>query len=131
MLVVAVALVIGWLATGHASAPDDGLLQVDILSLHERVPGVSPVGGRPTMVVLAGRCSARGTPRLSAYPVVVHSPSEPAYVELAQDLALPEADRRCQPGYVLVDREGFVRYRTYDPGWAAHADEQSILLGAL
>jgi hypothetical protein len=84
------------------------------------------------MVVLAGRCPTDRRSSLSpAYGVVVHTPNEPAYAGLAQDLALPEAARRCSPGYVLVDRAGFVRYRTYDPGWAAHSDEQSILLDAL
>ncbi len=49
---VATALVAGWFATGHASAPDDGLLQLDVLSLSERVPGVTALDGRPTMVVV-------------------------------------------------------------------------------
>lgn len=132
MQVAAVALVAGWFGTGHASAPDDGLLQVDVLSLHERVPGVDPVGGRPTMIVLAGRCMSRPTAELPAsYGLVVHLPSEPGYGELARNLGLPEAARRCQPGYALVDRAGYVRYRSYDPGWATHANEQSILLDAL
>jgi len=29
---------------------------------------------------------------------------------------------------VLLDGTGAVRYRTYDPGWSAHAEEQEILL---
>jgi len=36
---LSVALVLGWFATGHTSAPDAGLLQLDVLSLHERVAG--------------------------------------------------------------------------------------------
>ena len=129
---VAAVIVLGWFASGHASAPDDGLLQLDILTLHEKVAGVEPVDGHPTMVVLAGTCSSDAKSSLpSSYGVVVHHPNEPAYAGLAQDLALPAAAGRCQPGYVLVDRAGFVRYRTYDPGWAAHSDEQSILLDAL
>jgi len=130
--VLAVALVAGWFGTGHASAPDDGLLQLDVLSLHEKVPGVGPVDDRPTMVVLAGRCASVPSAALPAsYRLVVHRVSDPGYLELLQRLALPAAARRCQPGYVLVDRAGYVRYRTYDPGWAKHADEQSVLLAAL
>jgi len=40
-----VTLVVAWFATGHASAPDDGLQQLDVLAVHERVPGLAPVGG--------------------------------------------------------------------------------------
>lgn len=125
-------LTTGWLASGRASAPDDGLLQIAVPSLHERVAGVGAVDGKPTMVVLAGRCASVGDSRLpSSYGVVVHEADEPGYGELARRLALPEAAKRCQPGYVLVDRAGLVRYRTYDPGWAEHEQEQQILLDAL
>jgi hypothetical protein len=127
VLVLAVALAAGWLGTGHAAGPDGGLLQVDVLSLHEKVPGVVPVGGRPTMVVLA--CSGT-SPLPSRYGVVVHTRREPGFSQLARRLALSRADD-CRAGYVLVDRAGFVRYRTYDPGWVRHTNEQSILLDAL
>lgn len=125
-------LLAGWFATGHVSAPDNGLLQLDILSLHQKVPGVTAVDGRPTMVVLAGRCPPHPPPLLpSRYGLVIHEPGEPGYDALARELALPAAARRCQPGYVLVDRAGYVRYRSYDPGWPEHSDEQSILLDAM
>jgi hypothetical protein len=127
VLMLSVALTGGWLLTGHASAPDSGLLQLDVLSLHEKVSGVEPVGGRPTMVVLA--CSGRS--RLpSRYGVVVHTRGDPDFSALARALALPRA-LDCQAGYVLVDPAGFVRYRSYDAGWSRHTDEQSILLDAL
>ena len=132
LLGLCAALLAGWFATGHASAPDDGLLQIDVLSLHERVAGVEPVDGRPTMVVLAGRCPvARSASLGPAYGVVVHRAGDPGYADLTRRLALPQARDRCVPGYVLVDPAGFVRYRTYDPGWHAHAQEQEILLDAL
>ena len=51
--------------------------------------------------------------------------------ELARRLALPAAAERCSPGYVTVDRDGVVRYRTYEPGWADPTQEQQILLDAL
>lgn len=129
---VVVALVVGWFATGHASAPDDGLLQLDVLSLHERLPGLSAENGRPTMVVVTGPPTAhcldevqwaQDHPLPPAYSrVLVSDPAE------AERLALPAAARRCQPGYVLLDATGLVRYRSYDPGWAHHLQEQEILL---
>ena len=122
------ALTAGWFATGHASAPDDGLLQLDVLSYDEPVAGLAAVDGRPTMAVL--RCS----------PAVRHA-LDPAYgflvstdPDLARRVALPGAldcagDQ--QDGYVLLDGAGRVRYRSYDPGWADHAEEQEVLLGHL
>jgi hypothetical protein len=119
---VATALVVGWFATGHASAPDDGLLQLDVLSLSERVPGVTAVDGRPTMVVL--QCGPAPQRTLDdAYGLVVRS--DPA---LAERLALHRAVRDCQAGYVLLDGDSVVRYRSYDPDWPDHSYEQEVLL---
>lgn len=55
---VAAGLVAGWFATGHASAPDHGLQQIDLLMLDERVPGVEPVDGY-VLVSLEGRVRYR------------------------------------------------------------------------
>ena len=122
---VSAVLVAGWFATGHAAAPDDGLQQLDVLSLSERVPGVTAVDGRPTMVVV--QCGPAPQRRLDeAYGLVVSD--DPA---LAERLALPRAVRDCQPGYVLLDGGSVVRYRTYDPGWPDHTFEQEVLLGHL
>jgi len=121
---VATSLVVGWFATGHVSSPDAGLLQLDVLSLSERVPGVEAVDGLPTMVVLTCERLARRERRLDeAYGLVVST--DPA---LAERLALPLATAECQPGYVLLNAAGTVRYRTYDPGWQEHAFEQEVLL---
>lgn len=119
---VATALVAGWFATGHSSAPDAGLQQLDVLSLSERVPGLKAVGGRPTMVVLS--CDAPPPRTLDDdYGLLVSD--DPT---LARQLALPRALSACQDGYVLLDAASRVRYRTYDPGWADHAFEQEVLL---
>ena len=119
---VATALVAAWFATGHASAPDDGLLQLDVLSLSERVPGVTAVDGRPTMVVL--QCGPAPERTLDeAYGLVVRS--DPA---LADRLALHRAVADCQPGYVLLDGDPVVRYRSYDTDWPDHSFEQEVLL---
>ena len=126
-LVVAlgVALTAGWLGSGGSSAPDAGLQQIGMITLREQVPGVDAVDDRPTMVVLS--CDG-GQALLDAYPVEVIAPS-PA---LARSLALPRAAApSCEDGYALVDGSGFVRYRSYDPGWERHAHEQSVLLDAL
>ena len=122
---LAAGLVAGWFATGHASAPDDGLQQLAVLALSERVDGLTAVDGRPTMVVLqCGPAPARTLD--DAYGLVVSD--DPA---LARRLALPRAVSDCTSGYVLPDGDSVVRYRTYDPGWAEHAFEQEVLLGHL
>lgn len=123
---VGTALVVGWFATGHESAPDSGLLQLDVLSLDEAVPGLSAVDGRPTMVVFT--CPSAPAVRRAldpAYGLVVSTDAA-----LARRVALPLA-ARCDDGYVLLDATGNVRYRSYDPGWPRHAQEQEILLGHL
>lgn len=122
-MVTCLAMTTGWFATGHASAPDDGLLQLDVLSLSERVPGLEPVGGRPTMVVLTCPAAVPVPRTLSpAYGFAVSTDPD-----LAGRVALPRAVA-CHDGYVLLDAAGLVRYRSYDPGWPEHDEEQEILL---
>ena len=119
-------LVVGWFATGHASAPDAGLQQVDVLSLSERVPGLTAVDGRPTMVVVT--CAREVPERRELDPkfgLIVSTDTT-----LARRLALPRA-QQCQAGYVLLDEDSVVRYRSYDPGWLEHSFEQEVLLGHL
>lgn len=128
--VLSTALTTGWFATGNSSAPDGGLQQIGMLMLDERVPGVSAVDGRPTMVVVTGQgCPPREPEprRLDERFGLVVSPDR----ELARRLALPKAAEGCVPGYVLLDGDSNVRYRTYDPGWPRHDDEQEVLLEAL
>ena len=123
---VCTALVAGWFATGHASAPDHGLLQLDVLTLSEPVAGLAAVDGRPTMVVLTCPAAPERPRRLDpAYGLVVSTDPD-----LARRVALPRAVD-CEDGYVLLDAEGLVRYRSYDPGWARHDEEQEVLLGHL
>ena len=126
--VLSVVLVAGWFATGHASAPDDGLLQLDILSLSERVPGIDAVNGQPTMIVLTCPALLPAPPRRLDEPYGLVVSTDPV---LAQRLALPLATSECQAGYVLLDGNSLVRYRSYDPGWAEHSFEQEVLLDHL
>lgn len=126
---LSVGLVAGWFATGNASAPDGGLQQLDLLMLHEQVPGLQAVDGRPTMVVVTsdGCPDTRAPRRLDErYGLVVST--DPG---LARRLALPRAATGCTPGYVLLDGDSTVRYRSYDPGWPEHDQEQEILLEAV
>jgi hypothetical protein len=130
VMVLSIGLVTGWLLTGNPSAPDGGLQQIDMITLEERVPGVDAVGGRPTMVVVTGqRCPSRPPEprRLDERFGLVVSPD----AGLARRLALPKAAEGCTPGYVLLDGDSHVRYRTYDPRWPAHDEEQEILLEAI
>jgi hypothetical protein len=122
--VVAAVLVVGWFATGNASAPDDGLQQLGVLSLAEHVEGVEARAGRPTMVVVTCPSLPVEERQLDeAYGLVVSTDDA-----VARALALPLATAECQPGYVLLDGGSVIRYRTYDPGWARHSDEQEVLL---
>lgn len=160
-VLVTVALVgaVGlYLVRGGPPAPDFGLQQIDIITLDERVDGVTAEGGRPTLVVLAGppaarRCAeqlrllaagrASGDGIGSDYGVVVVTPdgTGPAVPSaryladpsgaLARAVALPDAGPRCRPGYVVVDAGGSVRYRSYDPAYGDHAFEQRVLLDAV
>ena len=129
VMTLGVALVVGWFATGHPSAPDHGLQQIDLLMLNEKVPGVDAVDGRPTMVVAAGQCEQDGHHARTLddeYGLVVST--DPA---LARLLALDRAAVACEPGYALLAGDGTVRYRTYDPRWFDHGFEQGVLLEAI
>lgn len=146
-----VAAVVAYAVTGPLR-PDHGLQQLDLPSLHERVAGLAATG-QPTLVVAAGTgssCTAAvveagrrrnrsgGLP--DSYPLIVYGNDLPAVPgitvrpdpggALARALALPKAARGCHAGYAVLDRQGYVRYRTYDSGWAHHGGEESVLLGS-
>ena len=151
---VAVVAVIVW-ASGRPLTPDGGLQQFDALSLRESVPGLTAVSGRPTLYVATGdladpACAEELRDFLDrrtdpTYPAVLLVPAGPVpsslpadtevrtenAVALVRAVALPGAAQGCRPGYALVDGAGDVRYRTYDPGYGAHATEPSVLLDTL
>jgi len=145
--------------------PDHGLQQLDALTLHDRVPGVTAVDRRPTLYIATGPLAAPHC-RAMAGRLVSHrgkadglsgdfavvllvpgartstAPAETAqddrYTQIREDpggrtaaaLALPDAARHCRPGYAVVDLTGVIRYRTYDPDYGRHSQEQAILLQA-
>lgn len=128
-----VALVVGWFATGHASAPDHGLRQLDVLTLHEKVAGIGLVDGRRTVVIAPSTCPVQAHDEVARVGRPHGLPSEYGLVvlqdpALVRALALGRSLTSCLPGYALVDSQGFVRYRSYDPGLADHVDEQLVLL---
>lgn len=153
-----VALLAGYLlGLDEPLTPDSGLRQLDLLYLDEQVPGVTGVPGQATLVVVPGDLSdpacesslrdalsrrggpagldlafglvvlARDLQQVGEVPPTVQVRADPDGT-LAGSVELSRAQDGCHPGYVLVDPDGRVRYRTYDPDWDSHAQEQGILL---
>ena len=131
----AAALLLGWVAVGGSYAPDQGLQQVDVLSLHEKVPGIEPADGKPTLLASGGQCQQQGQMAHARYGRPDGLPTTYGLTTLDAEqtraVGLGRALTSCAPGYALIDARGYVRYRTYDPGFGGHADEQRVLLGAI
>lgn len=136
---------------GRPWTPDGGLRQIDLLLLDEpaAAPGAAlgPVPG-PTLVAARapGACDRQADEADGRYGTSRGLPADVTLVLLADDapgreraaaLGLRAADGGCTPGYALLapgadaDDPARLRYRTLDPGWAAHSDEQRVLLGWL
>lgn len=147
---LAVGAVLAWGLT-NPLAPDDGLQQLDALTLVDRVEGVDALGGRPTIYLAPGdlddpECAAELGEFLErrtdpGYPAVLLLTAGPVpetrttvvrdAARLVRALALEDAVTGCRPGYALVNGDGVVRYRTYDPGYGSHGQEQRVLLDSL
>jgi hypothetical protein len=128
---VAAAAVIGaaiyLMSPGADLAPVPGLRQLDLLYLDQPAPGLDRLGvepGRPAVILFCR--SACAEPSVTGAQVV-HS-GDP---ELAAQYALLTSSGRVGPGYALVDPAGQLRYRTFDPAPAEHAEEIQILIDAL
>lgn len=105
-------------------APITGLRQLDLLYLDQSAPGLDRLGvkpGRPAVIVFCD--PACGRPNVSGAQVV--QSSDP---ELAARYALLTSSGRVGPGYALVDPDGRLRYRTFDPAPARHAEEIQVLV---
>jgi len=105
--------------------PFHALQQLDLVYLDQPAPGLGELGlrrGRPALVVFCRVCQA---PRVEAQVRVSDRR------DLARSYGLVTADGRVGPGYALIDAEGTVRYRTFDPGLAEHAEEIEVLLEAI
>lgn len=124
VVLVAVAGVAAYLTSDvHARHdPYHPLQQLDALYLDEPAPGFEALGlrrGRPSVVVFCRACDA---PEVDAQ---VRVSSDRA---LAGRYGLVTAEGRLGPGYAVIDAEGRVRYRTFDPVLAEHEKEIEILV---
>jgi hypothetical protein len=110
---------------GHSRHdPQHHLQQVDLLYLDEPAPGLAQVGfrtGSPAILVFCpGDCPL---PELEGAQVL-----RSGDVALARQYALGAGGRT---GFALVDGDGDVRYRSYDPAPHQHEPELQTLVDAL
>jgi hypothetical protein len=125
---IAVSGVLSYLASAahELHDPQHGLQQLDLLYLDEPAPGLAGLDIRPRRPAVLVFCeTACPLPDVDTAQVV--RCTDP---ELAARYALVD-DGRIGPGYALVDSDGQVRYRTFDPGLAEHAAEIRVLLSGL
>lgn len=114
------------LSPGYGIAPEPGLRQLDLLYLDEPAPALEQLGvapGSPAVVVFCRSCDL---PRIDDAQVVRSDDAA-----LARSYALTTASGRVGPGYALVDPDGRLRYRTFDPAPGEHAAEIQVLVDAL
>lgn len=106
---------------------DHSLQQLDLLYLDEPAPGLDRLDlepGRPTVLVFCP--DACPLPDIENAQVVRSTDAD-----LASRYALHAEDGRGGPGYALINAQGQVRYRTFDPGLAEHEPEIRILVMGL
>ncbi len=107
--------------------PRHSLQQLDLLYLDEPAPGLAQLGidpGSPAVLVF---CSVTcPLPDISGAQVVRSQGPR-----LAARYALLTPSGRIGPGYALVDADGTLRYRTFDPGLEDHEPEIEILVKGL
>lgn len=128
VLAAAAALVASYVASPahQRHDPVHALQQIDLLYLDQPAPQASRLGlrdGTPTLLVVCDGC--RPPPVSGAQVVVTADP------QVAAAYALARADGQVGPGYALIDAAGVLRYRTFDPGLAAHTREIQILVDGL
>lgn len=125
---VVVAGVSGYLLSPASDvAPDPALRQLDLLYLDEPAPALDALGvraGRPAVVVFCD--DGCEVPKVTGAHVLRSGDAD-----LAAQYALLTAEGRVGPGYALVDADGQLRYRTFDPAPGQHATEVQVLVDAL
>lgn len=107
--------------------PQHSLQQLDLLYLNEPASARQRLGVDPgTPAVLVFCATACPLPDISGAQVIRSQDAE-----LAAQYALLAGSGRIGPGYALVDADGTLRYRTFDPGLADHEPEIQILVEGL
>jgi hypothetical protein len=115
------------LSADHEVAPVQALRQLDMFYLDEPAPALDALGvqpGRPALILF---CDPRCATASVSGAQVVHS-DDP---QLAAQYALLTAQGRVGPGYALLNADGRLRYRTFDPAPGEHAPEIQILINGL
>ena len=104
--------------------PDHALQQLDAFYLDQQAPLPELLGlptDGPVLLVICTDCVAPDVPTR----VVLTGD-----VEVARAYGLQTSDGRIGPGYAVIDADGDVRYRTFDPDPASHTAELRVLLRA-
>lgn len=123
-LVIVVAVVSYQLQANRAAVGGSVSLQrLDLLYLREPAPYLTALGiknGVKTVVVFCQKCSL---PEVSGAQVVISKNKT-----IAEAYSMVTSSGRIGPGYVIIDSEGQLRYRSYDPDPARHNGEISRLV---
>lgn len=115
------------LSPGHGLTPNPGLRQLDLLYLDEPATGLAQLGVQPGRAAVVVFCSQDcELPQISGAQVLRSSDHA-----LAAQYALTTDTGRVGPGYALIDPNGQLRYRTFDPAPGEHATEIQVLVDAV
>jgi hypothetical protein len=108
-------------------APIPALRQLDLLYLNEPAPDLDRLGVEPgTPAVIVFCAEGCDLPEMDGAQVLLSDDPE-----LAARYALRTSTGRIGPGYALVDAQGQLRYRTFDPAPGEHAAEIQVLVDAV
>lgn len=107
--------------------PNHALQQLDLLYLDQPAPGLKHLPVEPARPSVLVFCENAGCPLPQLEKAQVVRVTDP---RLAARYALT-ADGQVGPGYALIDDDGQVRYRTFDPGLAQHQPEIRTLVNGL
>lgn len=103
-------------------SPNHDLQQIDLFYLEEPAPLAARAGVTPGRVTLLMICSGCDVPAVDADVVTTDDPA------IAQAYGLVTETGRVGPGYAIIDADGNVRYRTFDPAAGDHGDEIRVLI---